>query len=210
LRRRSHAWQPALKAGREPADILDVTPSLGAADPTRGTPYLDSVEGEVYAGLFDPESGLAGRALLYDRLVMALARTQRSGTAVAVVLFRAPETCNTRAVSAAARKVATELRADDTVARVAPLEFIAVCHVRDSQEVQVVVRRTAEVFEHAQTELPLTVRRVVGGPSTRAADLLREVQHSPETSLVDALKPTMAQVIADRLWPPAVTGPSVR
>jgi GGDEF domain-containing protein len=186
-----------------------VTPSLGAADPTRGSPYLDSIEGETYAGLFDPESGLPGRALLYDRLVMALARTQRSGTAVAVLQFRAPETCSTRAVCAAARKVATELRADDTVGRVASREFIAICHVRDSQEVQVVVRRTAEVFEHAQ-ELPLTVRRAVGGPSTRAADLLRDVQHSSETSLPDALRPTTAQVIADRLWPPAVTGPSVR
>jgi GGDEF domain-containing protein len=187
-----------------------VTPSLGAADPTRGTPYLDPVEGGTYAALFDPESGLPGRALLYDRLVMALGRTQRSGTAVAVVHFRAPETSSTRAVCAAARKVATELRADDTVGRVAPHEFVAVCHVRDSQEVQVVVRRTAEVFEHAQTELPLTVRRAVGGPSTRAADLLREVQLTPETALADALKPTMAQVIADRLWPPATTGSSLR
>jgi GGDEF domain-containing protein len=173
-----------------------VTPSLGAADPTRGAPYLDPLDGEAYAGLFDAESGLPGRALLYDRLVIALGRTQRSGTAVAVLHFRAPEQCATRAVCAAARKVSTELRADDTVGRVAPHEFVAVCHVRDSQEVRVVIRRIAEVFEHAQSELALTVRSAVGGPSSRAADLLQEVRHSPETLLLDALKPT----VADRLW----------
>jgi len=187
-----------------------VTPSLGAADPTRGAPYLDPTDGATYAGLFDAESGLPVRALLYDRLVIALGRTQRSGTAVAVVHFRAADSCSTRAVSAAARKVATELRADDTVGRIAPYEFVAVCHVRDSQEIRVVIRRIAEVFEHAQTELALTARSAVGGPNSRAAELLRDVQHAPETVLADALKPTMAQVIADRLWPPAVTGPQLR
>jgi GGDEF domain-containing protein len=183
-----------------------VTPSLGAADPTRGAPYLDPTEGERYAGLFDAESGLPGRALLYDRLVIALGRTQRSGTAVAVLHFRVAESCSTRAVSAAARKVATELRADDTVGRVAPHEFVAVCHVRDSQEVPVVIRRTAEVFEHAQSELALTVRSAVGGPNSRAADLLQEVRLSPETLLLDALKPT----VADRLWGSAVSGSQLR
>jgi len=121
----------------------------------------------MYAALFDPESGLPTQALLYDRLVIALGRTQRTGTAVAVMHFSTPETCNTRAVSAAARKVATELRADDTVGRAAPHQFVAVCHVRDSQEVQVVVRRIAEAFEHAQADFPLSVRRVVGGPESR-------------------------------------------
>jgi len=187
-----------------------VAPSLGAADPTRGAPYLDPVQGEIYAALFDPESGLPTQALLYDRLVIALGRTQRTGTAVAVLHFRAPETSNTRAVSAAGRKVATELRADDTVGRVGPHEFVAVCHVRDSQEVQVVVRRIADVFEHAQADFPLAVRRTVGGPSSRAGDLLREVQQAPESPLADALKSTMAQVIADRLWPAAATGPKLR
>jgi hypothetical protein len=199
-----------LKPGREPAEIPFVAPSLGAADPARGAPYLNPVQGEIYAALFDPESGLPGPALLYDRLVIALGRTQRTGTAVAVMHFRAPEHSNTRAVSAAARKVATELRADDTVGRVAPNEFVAVCHVRDSQEVQVVIRRIAEVFQHAQADFPLAVRRAVGGPDTRAGDLLQQVQQEPETPLADTLKSTMAQVIADRLWPPAVAGPSLR
>jgi GGDEF domain-containing protein len=183
-----------------------VTPSLGAADPARGAPYLDPTEGAAYAGLFDPESGLPGRALLYDRLVIALGRTQRSGTAVAVLHFRAAESCGTRALCAAARKVATELRADDTVGRVAPHEFVAACHVRDSQEVRVVIRRIAEVFEHAQSELALTVRSAVGGPNSRAAELLQEVRQSPETLLLDALKPTKA----DRLWGSAVSGSPLR
>jgi hypothetical protein len=187
-----------------------VAPSLGAADPTRGAPYLDPIQGEMYAALFDPESRLPTQPLLYDRLVIALGRTQRTGTAVAVMHFSTPETCNTRAVSAAARKVATELRADDTVGRISPHQFVAVCHVRDSQEVQVVVRRIADVFEHAQADFPLTVRRVVGGPESRAADLLRQVQQEPELALADARRATKAQVIADRLWPPAVAGPSLR
>jgi hypothetical protein len=164
----------------------------------------------MYAALFDPESGLPTQALLYDRLVIALGRTQRTGTAVAVMHFSTPETCNTRAVSAAARKVATELRADDTVGRVTPHQFVAVCHVRDSQEVQVVVRRIAEAFEHAQADFPLSVRRVVGGPESRAGDLLRQVQHAPETPLADVRKSMKPQVIASRLWPPAVAGPSLR
>jgi len=164
----------------------------------------------MYAALFDPESGLPTHALLYDRLVIALGRTQRTGTAVAVMHFSTPQTCNTRAVTAAARKVATELRADDTVGRVSRHEFVAVCHVRDSQEVQVVVRRIAAVFEHAQADFPLTVRRVVGGAESRAADLLRQVQQEPEMLLADAMKATKPQVIADRLWPPAVPASPLR
>jgi len=187
-----------------------VAPSLGAANPTRGAPYLDPVQGEIYAALFDPESGLPGPALLYDRLVIALGRTRRAGTAVAVMHFTAPETGNSRAVCAAARKVATELRADDTVGRVSQHQFVAVCHVREKQEVHVVVRRIADAFEHAHSDFPLTVRRVVGGPESRAADLLRAVQQQPETPLAEVRKSTTAQVIAARLWSPAVVGPSLR
>jgi len=124
--------------------------------------------------------------------------------------FSAPETCDPRAVIAAARKVATELRAEDTVARVASHQFVAVCQVRDSQEIQVVVRRIAEVFEHAQADFPLTLRRAVGGPGSRAADLLRQLDDEPEMALAEARKPTNAQVIASRLWRPTVAGPQLR
>ena len=56
----------------------------------------------------------------------------------------------------------------------------------------------------------VAVRRAVGGPDSRAGELLHQVQEEPEVALADALKSTMAQVIADRLWPPAVTGSQLR
>jgi len=164
----------------------------------------------MYAALFDSESGLPTPALLYDRLVIALARTQRTGTAVAVMHFSTPKTCDTRAVIAAARRVGTELRADDTVGRVSPHQFVALCHVRDAQEVPVVVRRIADAFEHAQADFSLAVRRAVSGPDSRARDLLRQAQQAPEVLLSDARKSTMTQVIASRLWPPAVATPPLR
>ena len=166
-----------------------------------GAPFLDAFDGQNYAAMFDRTSGVPGRALLFDRLVMALARTQRSGTAVGVLLFRIADSFDDRAVCKASEIVDRELRADDTIGRIGPHEFVGICHLRDYQEVQVVVRRVAQVFERIGASSSVTIRTAVGGSNDDAADLLASAARAIETPLADAIQPNSSQMYADLLWP---------
>lgn len=175
--------------------------SLRAADPQLGAPFLDAFDSQSYAALFDRTSRVPGRALLFDRLVMALARTQRSGTAVAVLLFRIADSFDDRAVCKASEIVDRELRADDTIGRVGAHEFIGICHLRDYHEVQVVVRRIAQVFDRIGGATSVTIRTAVGGANDGAADLLASAASAIEASLADAVHPNTSGAFADVLWP---------
>lgn len=176
--------------------------SLRAADPQLGAPFLDAFDSQSYAAMFDRTSGVPGRALLFDRLVMALARTQRSGTAVAVLFFRIADSFDDRAVCKAIAIADRELRGDDTIGRIGPHEFAGICHLRDYQEVRVVVRRLAQAFERIGAASAVTARTAVGGANDGAADLLDSAARAIETSLADALQANGAQPFTDVLWPP--------
>lgn len=175
--------------------------SIRAADPHLGAPFLDAFDGQSYAAMFDRTSGVPSRALLFDRLVMALARTQRSGTAVGLLLFRIADSFDDRAVCKALEIVDRELRADDTIGRVGPHEFVGICHLRDYQEVHVVVRRVAQVFDRIGAASSVTIRTAVGGANDAAADLLAGAERAIEMPLADAIQPNSAQVSAEVLWP---------
>jgi EAL domain-containing protein (putative c-di-GMP-specific phosphodiesterase class I)/GGDEF domain-containing protein len=73
--------------------------------------------------IFDGETGLAGDALLHDRLNRAMARADRSHSMVAVLDFQLPEDVISRALS---ERLNACLRATDTVARRNGTEFTIV------------------------------------------------------------------------------------
>jgi GGDEF domain-containing protein len=146
-----------------------------------GPRALDDVARAEYEHLFDPGTGLPTRTLLYDRLLMALARTRRAGTAVGVFFLRPGGPVEDSVLVDAARALAADLRLDDTVARTGPAELVVVCHLRDAQEVRVVVRRFAQALRAHRPLRGMTVSHAAGaGGDDPGEVLIRAAAADPE------------------------------
>jgi GGDEF domain-containing protein len=97
-----------------------------------------------YENLFDPMTHLPGRALLVDRIDVALARATRRGPFVAVVVL--DEVRNSYEPSADfgafVAHLRAGLRADDTIARIAGRTFVIVLNdISDQDAATRVVQR---------------------------------------------------------------------
>lgn len=154
-----------------------------------GPRALDEAARTEYASLFDPGTGLPKRALLYDRLMMALARTQRAGTAVGVFFLRPDGPIDDAALTTAAQVVVGELRRDDTVARTGPAELVVVCHVRDAQESRVVVRRIAQALKTVRAARGMTVSFAAGSGADDPGEVLVRAASATPTPLAEVLGP---------------------
>ncbi len=109
-----------------------------------------------YGELFDPSTGLPGRVLLRDRVECALSGTRRSQTLVAVLFVRvdmleppigSPPLSGIEVEQLCAERLRTGVRLDDTVARVADLEFAVVCHdIDDREHADVIASRLIDWF----------------------------------------------------------------
>ena len=132
----------------------------GARPETEGTAstYLaDEAKRDIdvlQAALHDPVTGLPERALLLDRIALALARARRSKGEVAVLLLAidqldemratvgAPET--DRVLREFAERVLRAVRDTDTVARFGPNDFAVLCDgVEDRDTLMIVAGRIA-------------------------------------------------------------------
>lgn len=163
-----------------------------------GPRALDETARAEYAGLFDPGTGLPKRALLYDRLLMALARTRRAGTAVAVLFLRPSGPVDDAVLRQAAHVVTAELRQDDTVARTGPAELVVVCHLRDAQEVLVVVRRLAQALRPHRALRGLTVSHAAGAGGEDPGEVLVRAASAPVVPLDEGIGGPPA-LLPDRL-----------
>jgi len=148
----------------------------------------DAARGE-YVGLFDAATGLPKRALLFDRLLMALARTRRAGTAVGVFFLRPDGPVEDAVLTRAARVITGELRLDDTVARTGPAELVVVCHLRDAQESRVVVRRLAQTLRANGDLRGMTVSFASGAGADDPGEVLIRAASSTPVPLDDAVSP---------------------
>jgi PAS domain S-box-containing protein len=140
--------------------------------------------------LVDSLTGLPGRSLLLDRLQHALARSERSGSAVAVVRLRfdmaqmdgGRPVHIRRVFLAASRRLQAALRATDTVAFVGD-GFILVCEEIIDSEVRTVADRVIEAvrapFNLDGRPTPVTIRAGVAvgrAPVTSSNQLLDEAE----------------------------------
>lgn len=165
------------------------TTAADAAEHRIGPRALDDAARAEYDALFDPGTGLPKRALLYDRLLLALARTRRAGTAVGVFFLRPEGPIDNAALVAAAEIVAGELRLDDTVARTGPAELVVVCHVRDAQEARVVIRRIAQAMRAVREARTMTVGYAAGAGRDDPGEVLVRAASATPVPLAEALNP---------------------
>jgi len=164
-----------------------------AADATGyriGPRALDDAARGEYLGLFDEGTGLPKRALLYDRLLMALARTRRAGTAVGVFFLRPDGPVGDAVLAQAAQVIAGELRLDDTVARTGPAELVVVCHLRDAQESRVVVRRLSQTLRANRDLRGMTVSFAAGAGGDDPGEVLIRAASATPAPLDDAVGAT--------------------
>jgi GGDEF domain-containing protein len=161
-----------------------------AADATGhriGPRALDDAARAEYGALFDPTTGLPKRVLLYDRLLMALARTRRAGTAVGVFFLRPDGPVDDAALAHVAHVLTGTLRLDDTVARTGPAELVAVCHLRDAQETRVVARRIAQALKGIRAVRGMTVSHAAGVGGDDPGEVLVRAAGAAPAPLDDTL-----------------------
>lgn len=125
----------------------------------------------------DPLTGLANRALLGDRLRLALARTRRHGTPVALLYLdidrfkaindRFGHAAGDRVLQDFATRLRASVRATDTVARFGGDEFVIL--LEDVKERGHAVRIAEKVVQEARQALMLEGREVVATASVGVA-----------------------------------------
>lgn len=109
----------------------------------------------LQAALYDQVTGLPERALLLDRMALALARSRRANTEVAMLLLtiedldalreRLGVTQGDRILREFGERLARAVRDTDTVARFGAAEFAILCEgVTDKQTLMIVAGRVAK------------------------------------------------------------------
>ena len=119
--------------------------------------------------LYDPVTGLPGPALLVDRVGVALARARRLRRRVGIyVLCDACAPSDDDAARRVARLLRSEVRPDDTVARITDRTFVVACN--DLQYETDVQRIAARLIRHADHASHIGI--ALGTPSDDARELL--------------------------------------
>lgn len=151
LRRNATTWVRTLTAGRaEKAAIPEQRSPAAGYLATEARNDVDLLQ----AALHDPVTGLPERALLLDRIALALARARRAHGEVAVLLLAIDELDAMRATLGAeptdrvlrefAERVLRAVRDTDTVARFGPNDFAVLCDgVQDRDTLMIVAGRIA-------------------------------------------------------------------
>jgi diguanylate cyclase (GGDEF)-like protein/PAS domain S-box-containing protein len=147
----------------------------------------------AFDALHDPLTGLPNRSLFLDRVSLAVARTQRNGSHVAVLcldidqftLFNdewGPESGD-ELLRAVADRVRTMIRATDTVTRFGADEFGLVCENISSaataaERAQRILRAIAEPFALAggEARVKASIGIAMSGPGAGPEALVRDAQ----------------------------------
>jgi GGDEF domain-containing protein len=129
-----------------------------------------------YEALFEPGTRLPKRALLIDRVGVAISRARRINRFVAVMVLSNIRSCTAASavdMQATAQLLQCRLRPDDTVARIGDSVLVAVCNAINSDEdARLVARRMMEDT----------------GIVCRIGITLSGEQHNPEVVLARALQ----------------------
>ncbi|HEV2890994.1 MAG TPA: diguanylate cyclase [Frankiaceae bacterium] len=138
LRRNASTWVRTIAGARAEAPAATPAATYLATEAKRDVDLLQ-------AALHDPVTGLPERALLLDRIALALARARRGKTEVAVLLLALDHGRTDRALREFGEHVLRAVRDTDTVARFGPDDFAVLCDgVDDRDRLGIVAARIAD------------------------------------------------------------------
>ncbi len=110
--------------------------------------FIPELDRQQYEALFEPGTRMPRRALLLDRIAIALLRARRCNLLVAVLVF---SDIQSRAGTCAldlervARVLQSELRPDDTVARAGDSALVLVCNtIKADEDARLIAHRLLE------------------------------------------------------------------
>jgi GGDEF domain-containing protein len=110
------------------------------------TPARDYYRNLQYEALFDRATGLPAEALLLDRIEMSTRSAYRVGKTVLIAYIEVAIANGDEALARSiAARLSSALRGDDTIARVAPNEFVIVCNeITKADDVRPIVGRLVD------------------------------------------------------------------
>ena len=121
------------------SDVTVLTPkrSTKRAPVAAAAPLIPEFDRRQYEALFDPGTRLPKRALLIDRVGVAILRARRINRFVAVMVLSNIRSCTATSaidLQAVAQMLQCRLRTDDTVARVGDSVLVVVCNAVDTDD----------------------------------------------------------------------------
>jgi diguanylate cyclase (GGDEF)-like protein len=137
--------------------------------------------------LSDPQTGLANRLLLLDRLTRELTRRRRHGGCVVVshidlanlkdINHEFGYTSGNEVLRRVSGRLTAMLRSEDTVSRISENELVAVMTVEDEQYVELLMRRVKAVLDDpiALTGGTVKVTTTLGTVTARNSESAEEV-----------------------------------
>jgi diguanylate cyclase (GGDEF)-like protein len=158
--------------------------STGASAPLTGR-YDDLWQ----LSLADPQTGLANRMLLLDRLTRELTRRQRHGGCVIVshidlgnlkeINDELGYSSGSEVLRGMSRRLTSMLRSEDTVSRVSETELVAVMTIENEEFLEPLMRRVQAVLDDpiavAGRDLDVRVSAKLGTVTARNAESAEEV-----------------------------------
>jgi len=172
---RSHP-APGVKLDLRPSDVLGMT--------VNGAQVVPADACRTYEALFDAETHLPGWVLLLDRTEVALTRAARNGTQVLVAVIHRPRVTGGHRpdMGETAAAIRSQLRRDDTIARVDADTLVVVCNdlEADTDAAQVARRFVA----HARVTCDLGIALSGGHDDARSLlDLVVRDAHHEELAV---------------------------
>jgi GGDEF domain-containing protein len=144
-----------------------------------------------YNNLFDPVTGLpTGWLLLIDRLEVALARTERTGSLVAVFVLDRPRLLSDQQIdfSYAVRNLRRQLRSDDTLAKIGDDRLVIVCtDIADDAEAATFALRIVN-----DSGVTCSLGVALGGAGTSSDELLARGIAAAKANLADEPQASVA------------------
>jgi diguanylate cyclase (GGDEF)-like protein len=137
----------------------------------------------------DPQTGLANRMLLLDRLTRELTRRQRHGGCVIVshidldnlkeINDELGYSSGSEVLRGMSRRLTSMLRSEDTVSRVSETELVAVMTIQDEEFLEPLIRRVQAVLDNpiavAGRDVDVRVSATLGTVTARNAESAEEV-----------------------------------
>ncbi len=154
-----YRWNPG-DLGERQVDVAQTLADVAAAYLVNAEVHADLVASTRQANhiaLHDPLTGLPNRALMFERLVSAIHRSQRTGSLVAIMYIdldsfkEVNDTLGHRLgdelLLIVAQRLTALLRPGDTVARIGGDEFVVLCDdIADASHLDRIANRVSDAF----------------------------------------------------------------